>query len=85
MGIRIKRVSYKEASTEDLEDFEATDVDNPTIFTDKLNKVRSKLDFFNKNISLDKNFTSYIVEVDFAAGETKNIQHFLGVRPKYLQ
>lgn len=83
MGIRIKRVRYKEASTEDLEDFEATDVDNPTFFTDKLNKVRSKLDFFNKNISLDKNFNSYIVEVDFAAGETKNIQHFLGVRPKY--
>ena len=83
MGIRIKRVRYKESSTEYLEDFEATDVDNPTIFTDKLNKVRSKLDFFNKNISLDKNFNSYIVEVDFAAGETKNIQHFLGVRPKY--
>lgn len=83
MGLRIKRVRYREASTEDLEEFEDSDLDSPTIFTDKLNKIRSKLDFFNKNISLDKNFNSYIVEVDFAAGETKNIQHFLGVRPKY--
>lgn len=83
MGIRIKRNLYKESGTENLDDFEVEDFEKPEIATDKLNIMRKKLDFFTKNLTLDKNFNSYIVEVVFAAGETKAIQHFLGTRPKY--
>jgi hypothetical protein len=82
MGIRIKRIRYRSGADKDLETFEIEDLQNGNIIT-KLNKVIDKLDFFNKNISLSKNFSGYEVEVTFAAGETKDIQHFLGIRPLY--
>lgn len=47
------------------------------------NELISELNFFRKNISLQSNFNCHVVEVSFAAGQTKAIPHSLGILPKF--
>lgn len=49
----------------------------------KLNELIDQLNFLNKNISVTNNFGGYIFEESWEAGETKKVQHFLGVKPQY--
>ena len=50
---------------------------------DSLNDVVRFINLFNKLLSFQSNFDGKIASVEFAAGETKDIQHFLGVIPKF--
>lgn len=52
------------------------------IFT--LNKLLNSYNVFNRSISIQSNFDGFIAEdVEIAAGATANIQHFLGIKPKW--
>jgi hypothetical protein len=48
-----------------------------------INNITSSFNFFTKNLSLQSNFNCYVVEVSIPATSDLNIQHFLGVVPKY--
>lgn len=48
------------------------------------NELIDKFNFLIKHISLSQNFDGQMLEnVEFAAGEDKEIYHKLGIRPKY--
>lgn len=49
-----------------------------------VNDMANFLSFFTRSISFQSNFDGYIAEnVDIAIGATVNIEHFLGVKPKW--
>jgi hypothetical protein len=50
---------------------------------DDLNDLIDKFNFLNSNLALSQNFNGQIVNVSFAAGETKKIAHKLGKTPKF--
>lgn len=48
-----------------------------------VNDLTSQVSFLSKYLSLQSNFDGEILEVKFAAGETKTISHNLGKAPRY--
>jgi len=50
---------------------------------DTLNFVIQEFSFFSKSLSFQSNFDGYIAEVTFKANQELQIQHFLGVTPKW--
>jgi hypothetical protein len=77
------RFNYTQKSFKDVDYVDEKDLEAKEMFLGKLNKLFRLFNFITRNLSLDRNFSSSIVEVSFAAGETKTISHFLGVKPKY--
>ena len=70
-------------SFKDIPDFDEKDLEDSTGFLAKMNKWVYYFNYLSKCLSLSKNFNGSIMELSFAAGETKIISHLLGVRPKY--
>lgn len=70
-------------SFKDIPDFDETDLKDSTTFLLKMNKWLYYFNYLSKYLSFTKNFNGSILELSFAAGETKNISHLLGVKPKY--
>lgn len=59
---------------------------NPEYLTeiqDKLNYFMKEFSSFSKTLSFQNNFDGYIASVTFPASSTIQIQHFLGVTPKW--
>jgi hypothetical protein len=50
---------------------------------DKLNYFMKEFSNFSKSLSFQNNFDGYIASVTFPADSTLQIQHFLGVTPKW--
>jgi hypothetical protein len=48
-----------------------------------INRITQYINFLSKNISLQSNFNCYVAEVTIPASSQLQIQHFLGVVPKY--
>lgn len=48
-----------------------------------LNRLINSFNFITKGLSISKNFNGYIAEVDIPATSNVEIQHFLGVTPKF--
>jgi hypothetical protein len=72
-------VSRAEIELEQLpsDDITAEDVVN------SINKTNNFINFLSKNISLQSNFNCFIAEVEIPATSQLQIQHYLGVVPKY--
>jgi hypothetical protein len=70
-------------SFKDLPEFNELDLQNPTGFLLKINKWIYYFNYLSKYLSFTKNFSGSIIELQFAAGESKIISHLLGVQPKY--
>jgi hypothetical protein len=49
----------------------------------RFNELASLTDFLFKSLSFDSNFNGYITTVTIPATSNIQVQHFLGVRPKY--
>ncbi len=63
---------------------EIKDTDDLPTIVKKYNDLVKQLSWLNKSLSLQSNFSAYIAEnISMVAGETKRIQHFLGVKPKW--
>lgn len=54
-----------------------------TEIQDKLNYFMKEFSNFSKTLSFQNNFDGYIASVTFPASSTVQIQHFLGVTPKW--
>lgn len=70
-------------SFKDIPDFDEKDLVDSGSFLMKMNKWVYYFNYLSKYLSFTKNFPGYIVELSFAAGETKIISHLLGTKPKY--
>lgn len=81
--IEAKTNSFKDIPYITEQDLEGLSTGKSEGLLDKLGKLVTYFNYITKNLSLSKNFTSYIVDLTFSAGEEKTISHLLGVRPKY--
>jgi hypothetical protein len=50
---------------------------------DSINSITNFINFLSKNLSLQSNFNCFIAQVEIPASSELQIQHFLGVVPRY--